>query len=211
MLTGARLRGAARRASVQARAADLAQPNPVREKELEAKDKENAMQGIVADLVLIYPIETAEEMKTEGARKEFDKRQERRADLIYSLEKARLMVQKNPSRDGKFMYIKVWATLELLIEKASQEKVEMLVRPEAIPVTVTATSDSGHKIQRLIPKCFMIGEVAKRNYRDFDPDAIDDYERKNGRLFSSLERQRLIYGILEGTEESGGAQQDLDE
>ena len=53
MLTGARLRAAARRASVQARAADLAQPNPVREKELEAKDKENAMQGIVADLVLI--------------------------------------------------------------------------------------------------------------------------------------------------------------
>jgi hypothetical protein len=28
------------------------------------------MQGIVADLVLIYPIETAEEMKTEGARNE---------------------------------------------------------------------------------------------------------------------------------------------
>ena len=135
-----------------ARAADLAQPNPVREKELEAKDKENAMLGIVADLVLIYPIETAEEMKTEEARKEFDKRQERRADLIYCLEKARLMVQKNPSRDGKFMYIKVWATLELLIEKASQEKVEMLVRPEAIPVTVTATSDSGHKIQRLMSR-----------------------------------------------------------
>ena len=191
--------------------AELAQPNPIREKELEAKDKKNAMQGIVADLVLIYPIETAEEMKTEEARKEFDKRQERRADLIYSLEKARLMVQKNPSRDGKFMYIKVWATLELLIEKASQEEMEMLVRQDGMPVTLTATSDWGDKIQLLVPKFFKLEEVAKRNYRDFVPDAIDDYERKNGRLFSSLERQRLIYGILEGTEESGGAQQDLDE
>ena len=205
------MRARARRAAELARAADLAQPNPVREKELEAKDKENAMQGIVADLVLIYPIETAEEMKTEEARKEFDKRQERRADLIYSLEKARLMVQKNPSRDGKFMYIKVWATLELLIEKASQEEMEMLVRQDGMPVTLTATSDWGDKIQLLVPKFFKLEEVAKRNYRDFVPDAIDDYERKNGRLFSSLERQRLIYGILEGTEESGGAQQDLDE
>jgi hypothetical protein len=80
-----------------------------------------------------------------------------------------------------------------------------------MPVTLTATSDWGDKIQLLVPKFFKLEEVAKRNYRDFDPDAIDDYERKNGRLFSSLERQRLIYGILEGTEESGGAQQDLDE
>jgi hypothetical protein len=64
--------------------AELAQPNPVREKELEAKDKKDAMQGIVADLVLIYPIETAEEMETEVARKEFDKLRRRTQSAAHS-------------------------------------------------------------------------------------------------------------------------------
>jgi hypothetical protein len=202
----------ARIAAEEAKVIALKQPDAVRERKLEVKDKEKAIQGIVADLVLIYPIESAETFSSEKARKELETREERRADLIYKLDKAGLMVQKCLSRDSKFMYIKVWATLERLIQKASQEGVEMLIRPETVTVKTTKDVRPQNLLQRLTPKCFKPADHSnERTYRDFEPDASDDFERKNGRLFSSLERQRLIYGILEGTVESGGAQQDLDE
>ena len=202
----------ARIAAEEAKAMALKQPDAVRERKLEVKDKEKAIQGIVADLVLIYPIESAETFRSEKARKELETREERRADLIYKLDKAGLMVQKCLSRDSKFMYIKVWATLERLIQKASQEGIEMLIRPETVTAKTTRNVRPQNFLQRLTPKCFNSADHSKEcTYRDFEPDASDDFERKNGRLFSSLERQRLIYGILEGTVESGGAQQDLDE
>ena len=51
-------------------------------------------------------------------------------------------------------------------------------------------------------------EVA--TYRDFDTADRDDFQRKEGRLFSTLERQRIIFSILEGPRFEGCAQLDLD-
>jgi hypothetical protein len=55
-----------RQKNIAARKAErlaLKKPDAEREKKLEAKDKERAMQGIVADFVLIYPVESEEHLR----------------------------------------------------------------------------------------------------------------------------------------------------
>ena len=239
-----------RRKNIAARKAErlaLKKPDAEREKKLEAKDKERAMQGIVADFVLIYPVESEEHLR-EKAKKalnsgglsavagatglgglehhlkkqlaELEKRQERRANMILKFRQAGLMTQLSRSRDGECMYLKVWATLDRLIVEAGRTEIEMLVTQEVARALSLATAPTPSFNLRNIPGLSLLiwlfcgkGKEAEemRSYRDFDEDEIEIFERKKGRLFSSLERQRLVYSIVEGAEEVGGAQQDLDE
>ncbi len=238
---------ASRASSAAADAMALKRPDAERENRLEAKDKEKAMQGIVADLVLIYPIESEEEIKEKAAEdaeepsntffgsraqkakaasldkklEELEERQDRRAKLIIKLRQAGLMTQLSRSRDGKFMYLKVWATLDRLILEAGRQGIEMLVTKEVAAATNLAVPPAPNCCEKLIIDSglkktseFFFGkgdEETERTYRDFEESDKDDFERKKGRLFSSLERQRIIYAILEGAEDIGGAQQDLDD
>lgn len=50
-----------------------------------------------------------------------------------------------------------------------------------------------------------------REYVHFTRARANVFVRKGGRLFSDLERQRLIYSIIEAEHEAGGANLDLDE
>jgi hypothetical protein len=234
-------------AARQAERLALKKPDAEREKKLEAKDKERAMQGILADFVLIYPVES-EELLREKAKEalkrgglsavagatglggiehhlkkqlaELNKRQEWRANMILKFRQAGLMTQLSRSRDGECMYLKVWATLDRLIVEAGRTEIEMLVTQEVARSLSLATAPTPSFNLRNIPGLYLLlwlfcdkGKEAEemRSYRDFDEDEIEIFERKKGRLFSSLERQRLVYSIVEGAEEVGGAQQDLDE
>ena len=47
----------------------------------------------------------------------------------------------------------------------------------------------------------IIGKPSLRTYRDFSPEERHLFKRKSGRLFSSLERERLIFSIIEGEHE----------
>eukprot|EP00322_Chrysochromulina_rotalis_P026772 CAMPEP_0115874298 /NCGR_PEP_ID=MMETSP0287-20121206/24462_1 /TAXON_ID=412157 /ORGANISM="Chrysochromulina rotalis, Strain UIO044" /LENGTH=1141 /DNA_ID=CAMNT_0003329431 /DNA_START=17 /DNA_END=3442 /DNA_ORIENTATION=- len=218
------------------------------EKELEEMDRERALKGLTADLVMVYPIESEDILRQEAAsgeepaaslfgkmqqkrkrikvkyevnKKVLDKlneRMEHRANLIIKLQQAGLSTVLSRSLDGTKMYLKIWANYDRLVQEATRQGMEMLVDPEIAKHQTLHELPADGFMERT---CDALGlktcadlifgkDETPRTYRDFDPDELDDYKRKNGRLFSSLERQRLIYAILEGAEDIGGAQQDLD-
>ena len=217
------------------------------EEEIEEMDREKAMNGLAADLVLVYPIESKallEDAAKEGEEpaddfvgkmkqkwrgvkvkytvnekilKQLNDRLEHRAELMIKLGQAGLTTVLSRSLDGKSMYLKVWATHTRLVQEATRQEMEMRVDDKKVDSKNIAMEEDGF-LERTIEALglnklseFLFGkDETPRVYRDFDPEEADDFMRKNGRLFGSLERQRLIYAILEGAEDVGGAQQDLD-
>lgn len=72
-----------------------------------------------------------EEKAEENIEKEIEKvnhRLEVRADCILKMRKAGLTVVKNPSIDGKSIYLKVTANAERLEKEAKRQGIEMLIK-----------------------------------------------------------------------------------
>lgn len=153
-----------------------------------------------------------------------EKRHDERAKMIVKLKQAGLTVLLSKSQDEKRMFVKVSAALERLKKEAKRQQIEMLVDPKVadtdmglsvgakksvVDIVLEKTGVTG-VLSTLLELIFGVEE--RRVYRDFDPDESNDFMRKKGRLFSSLERQRLIYTIVEGAEDAEvkGAQLDLD-
>lgn len=193
--------------------------DPDEELRLELIDQESALSGCAADIVIVYPIEDEDTLKHDGldameklrAHKptvakligrsskqvskqlkedldEIHHRNEARASTITKMRSVGLNVVKQRTRNGKRMLVKVTAPLKRLEQEAQRLGIEMRLRKEF-----------NEQDDRSTP-----------TYRDFDMAMRDMFERKEGRLFSTLERQRLIFSIIEGPEFEGCAQLDLD-
>ena len=223
------------------------------EEEIEMKDATDAKNGLTADLVMVYPIESEEilwakavegeepaedclgktnqffrstfgKAKIKSKVKEevaqgLQERQERRSELILKLKQARFVVVLSRSKDEKRMFLKIWAPQERLMQEAERQQIEMLVEESIAEEHNSHVVRHDGIIEASIKKLPMGDAMARyifgskeipRTYKDFDPVDMADFKRKNGRLFNSLERQRLVYAILEGAEEIEGCQQDLD-
>ena len=158
-------------------------------------------------------------------------RQYERAQTIARLRSSRLTVVKSRSNDGKLMYVKVSATLERLEEEAERQGLEMLVSSSVVarekarelsPASTTTKSALKQMMGGFMCRRFgallnlIFGSVSQRTYRDYTSDGKDEFDRlgmgKEGRLFSPLERARIIFAIVEGDAErpTYGAQLDLD-
>ena len=156
----------------------------------------------------------------------YNDRQRSRAEAIMRLRAAGLTVVKSQSELGTDMYIKISAPLKRLEMEAERQDIEMLVDDE-IAQRDLAEDKPDDLLGDLLNKggcCFVFtkmselvfGVDSKRVYRDFKSDERNDFDRsgveKAGRLFSALERSRLLYAIIEGSVDlkGGGAQLDLD-
>jgi len=92
---------------------------------------------------------------------------------------------------GSRLLLMITAPLERLEREAERLEMDMLLLDEA-------KSETDH--QR--------GQPA---YRGFTRRRREQFALKQGRLFSSLERQRLIFSMVEATADRGGAELNLDE
>jgi len=238
--------------------------------ELEKEDMRCRDTGLVADVVLIFPIEDSESLarakanakpesgyafirliddirgqentKTiEKKQQSLEERQKARADAILRLRAAGLTVRRSQDQLGNDMYVKISAPLERLEKEARRQGLEMLVKKEVVDRERAEERGRSNVLQATLNKggCVMaftklmevvFGADSKRVYRDYDAEQKDDFDRgewartvglkdeKEGRLFSPLERSRLIYAIIEGPlehkDEGGrvhrGAELDLD-
>ena len=192
------------------------------EDRLEKLDSDAAAAGCMADIVFVYPIEDDDTLTEEnrkaieeansqtGFKKftsrllgqhaeniqknhdedlaELNARNDERADTITKMRTVNLTVVKQRTRDKTKMLVKVTASRKRLEKEAQRLGIEMRLKEEF--------NDPDRP------------DVA--TYRDFDTADRDDFQRKEGRLFSTLERQRLIFSILEGPRFEGCAQLDLD-
>ncbi|KAL1500636.1 hypothetical protein AB1Y20_013285 [Prymnesium parvum] len=192
------------------------------EARIEKLDQEQAASGCAADIVFVFPIEDEETLKaankaameavhaqtglkahlaklTGNTAENLSKghaddisdltaRNEQRAETITKMRTVGLTVVKQKTRDGKKMLVKVTAPLRRLEKEAQRLGIEMRLKEEFNDPDRPDVS----------------------TYRDFDVADRDDFQRKEGRLFSTLERQRLIFSILEGPQFEGCAQLDLD-
>ena len=73
--------------------------------------------------------------------------------------------------------------------------------------TRLTTSRTAEMVKMLTTNIFP--SLQSREYRDYSRHDVQDYARKEGRLFSSLEKQRLVESIIESRREAGGAEQDF--
>jgi len=167
-------------------------------------------------------IETSDDI--EADLKTLAARQKKRAEIILKLRRAGLTVRRSRDEEGQNVYVKVSATLKRLEKEAERSEIEMLLSPEAIERERDPVETSQFdKLLELggfskILKGFselIFGADSQRVYRDYERDKKADFDRggfKEGRLFSPLERSRLIYGIIEGAadQKGGGAELDLD-
>ena len=194
------------------------------EARLEKMDIDMANAGCAADIVFVYNIEDTDTLKQdrsrlsarmkettekgfkekmmglfsssdESAMKEFEddladmnKRNDIRAETIVTMRKVGITVVKHKTHDGTKMLVKITAPLQRLEKEAQRLGIEMRLKEEL--------NDPDRPD---VP-----------TYRDFDRETRDDFQRKEGRLFSTLERQRLIFSLLEGPRFEGLAQLDLD-
>ena len=164
------------------------------------------------------------------------RREELRRQLLYDLAQAKLRVVKQPSIDGKSMLVKISAPLERLKTEAMRQGIEMqldadVAKQEADAMRVTKLNEERlSRSQRTVQRCqrcckqaafnflaIFLGTDSQRSYRDYSrAETADTWFRggsKEGRLFSPLERGRLIFSICEGPKEmkGGGAELDLDD
>lgn len=168
-------------------------------------------------------------------------RNQARAKAILKLTNAGLTVVKSRSNDDKYMYVKVSATLERLEQEAERQGIEMMVANCCAPAPTGGSSKSSYPGDeqdrtpdhwRLAEACCRLAEVcgrqlrqlsilvfgatSRRAYKDFSRAERDDFDRlgmgKEGRLFSPLERARMIFAIVEGDSAPPvrGARLDLD-
>ena len=184
------------------------------EEKHERSDKQKREKGLAADLVLVYDVQEGEKYK---------EKHEARADVILALRRAGLRVIKSQAYGlGEKIYLKISADLKRLEIEAQRQGIEMLVDPEV------AEQENEHEPTKRKKKrsggvewvCTKISELifgvtSDRVYRDFslnDRDAFDRKGNKEGRLFSPLERSRLLYTLIEGSNDSNvrGAELDLD-
>jgi hypothetical protein len=169
------------------------------------------------------------EKKQEKVIDAIEDRNNQRADAIQKLKQAGLTVVKSRSLDGKEMYVKISATLARLKKEAARSEIEMMVDPQ---VAAREAAEEEHGMLDDVLKkggcctafhCLadtIFGSDSKRTYRDFTIDEQWDFDRigsdlipKQGRLFSPLERGRLIFQIIEGAVDmpkGPGAELDLD-
>ena len=184
------------------------------EEKHERSDKQKREKGLAADIVLVYDVQEGEKYK---------EKHEARADVILALRRAGLRVIKSQAYGlGEKIYLKISADLKRLEIEAQRQGIEMLVDPEV------AEQENEHEPTKRKKKrsggvawvCTKISELifgvtSDRVYRDFslnDRDAFDRKGNKEGRLFSPLERSRLLYTLIEGSNDSNvrGAELDLD-
>ena len=159
-----------------------------------------AKLGLTADVVFTFPLqatggggnsaaEEAEQEEGNATRQEKAARmRQARASVLLAIKRTGLRCVKHKTRDGKSMIVKITASTSMLATEAQRTRIEMRLNasfndPERPDVST---------------------------YADFTTSRAKDFALKGGRVFSSLERQRLVYSILEAASEHGGAELDLD-
>ncbi|KAL1507509.1 hypothetical protein AB1Y20_008344 [Prymnesium parvum] len=150
------------------------------EEKAELMAEEAMFAGITADVIFTYPLPSADG----------EEKQEvvaRRVETVLAMRAVGLVVIKHVAPDGVTMLLKVSARLPRLLQEAEQLGIEMAVKHEP-------------------------GELP--SYRDFSIAEKANFALKKDaygwRLFSSLERQRLVLSICEEPRWRGGAELDLD-
>ena len=201
---------------------ELAMGETTDEQFYEAEAYANAKLGLMADVVLSFPLQVTEEeekqqrednmscldwlkfrltggggTKERGSKEaerlhdkeeEAEKLKRTRTDVLLALKRVGLRVVKHRTRDDKKMLLKVTAPLALLEEEAERTKMEMRLKPEFNDPDRPDVS----------------------TYADYEIVRKHEFALKSGRLFSSLERQRLVYSKMEAAKDQGGAELDID-
>lgn len=170
-----------------------------RQQNYEDKAADLAKKGLAADVVLAYSSSSAARVstiraKTRASRYSINEgRLEEEREMLISIitsQPAGLRVVIGLSRDRLTTLLKVTAPLQRLEMEAERVGMDMLLLDES--------KTDGHRSD--LPA-----------YADFARSGRQHFALKHGRLFSALERQRLIFSILEATRDRGGAQLNLDD
>ena len=174
-----------------------------------------AAEGLVADIVLVHPND--------------DELAEARNGLTIMMERQGLTITTSSTADGKSTLLKVTAPTARLEEEAERIGMCMLLKPAAPHGDPPhPSSDDGATAKGVLDGVqngltrisnglkglgSLLGtdEPTERGYTVYTRDRREEFETKAGLLFTALERQRLLYAILEAPIERGGAQLDLDE
>ena len=148
------------------------------------RDELHERLGLKADIVLIYPIEQSAKDNKAAERNEM------RASALCQLEAAGLTVKRHLNRSENRMIVKISATLDRLEERAERLRLYMCLKEDP------AMEDNGSMSDLRCGKC----TGTTPNYAPFTIHNRNRFEiaHKGNRLFSPLERQRLIFSIIEG-------------
>ena len=170
--------------------------------DVERLHDDRASKGLEADIVLVYPLADATSTgvrtrvsptadatsKTADAASKFAVQQDAastqaREALLSKLKAGGLCVTTIQTSDAQHMLVKVTACRSRLVEEAERQKLVKLLEAqrEADPLATRAVTHAEYQSSR-----------------------IDDFARSAGLLFSSLERQRLVLGLID----SAGVQLD---
>lgn len=164
---------------------------------LDQREREAAVlakRGLDADVVMAFPyVGSVEEDAAHGPRRA---KLPQREAIISAMATVGLRVVRSTTKDRKTVLLKITAPLHRLEEEAERLGMDMLLRDECKPALAVSTK---------------LGHADRPHYADFTKTRREDFALKNGRLFSSLERQRLLFSILEATHARGGAQLNLDQ
>ena len=127
--------------------------------------------------------------KEEKASRDRQQLHSRRAEVILKLEAVGLRATRMASADNERIYILVTAPVGRLEEQAERREIRMQLKSKY------------NDKDRPSVACFQTFTRARRH----------EFHLKKGRLFSTLERQRLIFSIIVSPEFQNGAELDLDE
>ena len=133
-------------------------------------------------------LEAGNDQRAHDKAEEAEKLKRERTDVLLALKRVGLRVVKHRTRDNKKMLLKITAPLALLEEEAERTKIEMRLKAEFNDPDRPDVS----------------------TYADYEIVRKHEFALKGGRLFASLERQRLVYSKMEAALDQGGAELDID-
>eukprot|EP00299_Pterocystis_sp_00344_P006882 c1945_g1_i1.p1 GENE.c1945_g1_i1~~c1945_g1_i1.p1 ORF type:complete len:810 (+),score=205.98 c1945_g1_i1:46-2475(+) len=137
------------------------------------------------DVIAFHPFEDPSQEQSDAKREKMIQRNRLRRNFVWRLRKLGFYVAKQKSIDGSDCLIKISAPTSVLEPHAELIGMEM--------------------------KTNLVDPVTKRNlYREFSRAHKNDFIAHGPRFFTSLERSRLIFSLLEESIAKGGAGLNLD-
>lgn len=140
-----------------------------------------AKHGDETDLIIVYDADMDEEDLLQ-----------RRDEALAAMETAGLRLLRLRSRDEHHVLVLITASRKRLEREAGLRKLPL-------------------KLRKTFVRHFMPDGWSMPIFSVFTQARSTNFELSEGRLFSSLERSRLIFTIIEGSAFRGGAEQDIDD
>eukprot|EP00298_Acanthocystis_sp_HF-20_P014547 c20815_g1_i3.p1 GENE.c20815_g1_i3~~c20815_g1_i3.p1 ORF type:complete len:811 (+),score=251.73 c20815_g1_i3:45-2435(+) len=154
-------------------------------KEIEMQDAAEMGRELGWDIVLCYPIEDENKKDNEKEKAKVIFRNQQRRNILFRLRKIGFLIAQQKSVDDDTVLVKISAPTQVLEPYAELIGLEM-------------------KTKTIDP------QTKNPYYEEFSRENRDHFASDSNRFFNSLERQKIIFGLMEERIELGGCGLDID-